>query len=53
MHEVGLEPTNHEGTALEAAGFDRFPIRAWGSNPVHDDLSPDEGLEPSTTSLKG
>jgi len=46
VHEVGLEPTNRGGAALEAAGFDRFPIRARvvlgieprGMNPVHNDL---------------
>lgn len=26
MVKVGFEPTNHEGPALEAGGFDRFPI---------------------------
>ena len=25
MMGVGFEPTNHEGNALEAFGFDRFP----------------------------
>jgi len=47
MHEVGFEPTNHKGTALKAAGFDRSPTHALLC------ISLDMGLEPMTTSLKG
>ena len=54
MHEVGFEPTQRMLPGLKSGSLDHSDIRALiDSFTTYQGRTPDVGLEPTTTRLKG